>query len=143
MKNIFKIILVGLILSACEDEPKPLVKMRDFERNRYEALKKELVANNKKYLKRSIDSIARKMSEKPSVKSKGFFISKDVDNLPEGVIIKFKPESLDDIKAHTAPGSVYNGPYMCIVQGKDGKQTISNISYKNWMILDVGYEIKK
>lgn len=144
MKNIFKILILSTIFASC-DVADGSMDIARAERLTLEQRQKELeerYLKQQKELNDSFNAKATKLLDSLRSIKKGYFLS-NTTGLPPGKILRFKPESLEDAKLHAPPNGTYTGPYMCVVVSPNGVQTINYLSYNNWMILEVGDEIKK
>jgi len=132
MKKIVLLIAISLMVSCGHDHSKDKVlgNIHDvFNKELKDSLKKFTLAMHSQR-KKIIDSmrvVARRAPE-----GKGWYSAREM-NLPPGQIMEFNPEEL----SYKGPG-----PYMIIIKGPDGRQTINKINREKWLMFHRGDVLK-
>lgn len=129
-----KIILFAVIfLVSCSHDhskDKVLGNIHDvFNKELKDSLKKFAVAMHNQR-KKIIDSM--RVSFKRAPEGTGWYSAKDM-HLPPGKIMDFNPDDVD----YSGPG-----PYLIIIKGSDGRQTINRIDKEKWLMFQRGDILK-
>ncbi len=133
MKKVILILAVATMFASCghdHNKDKVLGNIHDvFKKELNDSVKKfsKVLLTQRKKLIDSMRVVARRAPE-----GKGWFSAREM-GLPPGTIMEFNPDELD----YKGPG-----PFLIIIKGSDGRQSINNIDRRKWLMFKRGDILK-